>query len=221
MDDPSRPFQQFLQPELMAAEKRSGIASEMQFDLRDRPKTVVKWDELGKLGGHRVRRIEYFLAPTPEPEDQRKFAGFVVIEQSPGIFAQLFKWSGDFPPPAFFRTGNTDVLVIERDFGGNVPMVMTWAWVWTAQGPMRVEVEKAVQEAIEKVAPGHAGYSTGINWSDLHTETYSWGPGGYPGKVGVEETVNAWFDLRGNRLTVKRVEWKKSFDENAPVKRWP
>lgn len=59
------------------------------------------------------------------------------------------------PDPRVVAVGRTNVLVIERDFGGNIPMVMTWAWVWTAKGPMRIEVEKAIQEAIAKVAPGH------------------------------------------------------------------
>jgi hypothetical protein len=205
----------------MAAEKMSGIANQMSWDLREHPKTVVKWDELGKLGGHRLRRIEYFIDPMPAREGPEKFAGVIVIERSPGIFAPLLKWSGELPESAVVRAGVTDVLVIAKDFGGNVPMVRTWAWVWTEQGPMRLEVEKTIQEAIEKVAPGHAGYSTGIDWSNLHVQTYSWGPGGYPGKIGVTETVNAWFELQANRLAVKRVEWKNSLDAKAPIKHWP
>lgn len=125
------------------------------------------------------------------------------------------------PDARLHVVGRENVLVIDRDFGGNVPMFMTWAWVWTAQGPMRIEVQKAIQEAIAKVAPGHQGYDTCVDWSDLSTETYSWGPRGYPGKVGVDERVNAWFELKGNRLIVKRVEWRKTFLENPLVRRWP
>lgn len=40
-------FQRFLQPEWMA--KQSGAWSELSWMLREKPKTVVKWQELGKL----------------------------------------------------------------------------------------------------------------------------------------------------------------------------
>jgi hypothetical protein len=213
--NPPRPFGQFLQPERMAADQHSEFAGQLSWLLHEHPKTSVKWDELGKLGGHRVRRIEYSSVQATGAEAE-KFAGFVVIERSLGIFAPLLQWCGR-PLPV----GETNVLDTGKDFGGNIPMVITWAWVWTPQGPIRLEVEKAVQEAIQKVAPGHAGYDTGIDWPSLHTQTYSWGPGGYPGKLGVTEVVNAWFELRGTRLVVTRAEWEDRAADNVIVKRWP
>ena len=213
-------FQRFLQPEWMA--KQSGAWSELSWMLREKPKTVVKWQELGRLGSHRLRRVDYYVVPAENDGSLQSFAGYVVIEGSTGIFWRLFEWCGSPMPDARLHVvGRENVLVIDRDFGGNVPMFMTWAWVWTAQGPMRIEVQKAIQEAIAKVAPGHQGYDTCVDWSDLSTETYSWGPRGYPGKVGVDERVNAWVELKGNRLIVKRVEWRKTFLENPLVRRWP
>jgi len=219
LNERPRKFAQFLQPELMA--KESGSWSELSWFVGRNPKTVAKWEDLGELGGHKLRRIEY-LIPTATTEPPEKFAGFVVIERSRGVFSRLFEWCGSpMPEPSVVLVGHSNVLVMARDFGGNIPMVMTWAWVWTAKGPMRIEVEKAVQDAITKVAPGHRGYDTGLDWSNLFTQTYSWGPSGWPGKVGVDEIVKAWFDLRENRLVAKRVEWKKGFDDVVSVRRWP
>jgi hypothetical protein len=114
------------------------------------------------------------------------------------------KWSGDMPAPVIHRVGQATVLVIQKDFGGNIPMVSTWAWVWGPMGPIRLDVEGSVHEAIHKVASGHTGYETGLDWKTLHCTTFTW-QGKYPGKVGVGETVEAWFRLKGTHLAVKRV----------------
>jgi len=215
-----RAFEQFLEPQRMA--KESGQWSTLSWFVGENPASVATWVNLGQLGGHRLRQIEYSAPPAEAGNAPNKFAGFVVIEKRPGLFSRLFDWCGSpMPEPRVVAVGRTNVLVIERDFGGNIPMVMTWAWVWTAKGPMRIEVEKAIQEAIAKVAPGHAGYDTGLDWSNLSTQTHSWGPDGWPDKVGVDETVRASFNLQENRLILKRVEWRKSFDDKAPVRRWP
>ena len=36
-------------------------------------------------------------------------------------------------------------------------------------------------------------------------------------KIGVDETVEAWFDLKGTELIVKRV----TFQKNGEERRWP
>ncbi|HXJ40217.1 MAG TPA: hypothetical protein VNH18_13140 [Bryobacteraceae bacterium] len=222
VDDSPRPFAQLSQAEFLAKNTTFGISIEVASILREHPHTTAKWDELGYLSDHRVRRVRYFVAETTTSPETQEFAGLIVIEKTPGIFAPLLKWCGSpIPPATIHKVDGTDVLVTARDFGGNVPMVTTWAWVWTPQGPMRLEVEKAVQQAIDKVVPGHVGYNSGIDWRTLCTKTYSWGPGEYPGKAGVTESVSACFDLRGNSLTVKRVDWKGGLDADAPRKHWP
>ena len=220
--NPSRPFQEYLQPDLMAMDKMSGIIGELAFDLHNYPDMRAKWIELGELSEHRVRLIEYVATSHRASAQEIKFAGFLVIERTPELFAPLFRWGGGpMPTPNVFTVSDQKVLVVTKDFGGNVPMVATWAWVWIGDGPMRIEVEKAVKEALTKVAPGHSGYDTGIDWSNLHVGTAAWGPDGYPGKIGVHEGMEAWFELDGNRLLVKRVIWRDLFDQDVPVRHWP
>src|SRR5712691_8703064 len=78
-----------------------------------------------------------------------------------------------------------NVLVIAKDFGGNVPMVTTWAWTWGSSGPIRLDVRAALKQAIHIVAPDYDGYDTGIEWNTLHGLTWVW-KGAYPGKIGVD-----------------------------------
>ena len=80
-------------------------------------------------------------------------AGLLLAEGSPGIFSPLLRWSGQMPEAVIQRGGAVSVLVVQRDFGGNVPMVSTWAWVWGPLGPITLNVEGVVADAIQKVAP--------------------------------------------------------------------
>jgi hypothetical protein len=92
-------------------------------------------------------------------------------------------------------------------------MVQTWAWTETVAGPILLDIEQARNDAIQKVAPGHGSYSTFIDWDTLYTRTYAW-----PGKVGVHETVDIWFDFKDAKLIPKRVELSEPDHE---TKHWP
>jgi len=41
-----------------------------------------------------------------------------------------------------------------------IPMVQKWAWIWSAKGPVRLDVEGAILDAIRKVAPKYFCYDT-------------------------------------------------------------
>jgi hypothetical protein len=212
-DNPALPFRQFLQPKLMAGEKTSGIASELTFDIGEHLQMSPEWREVGKFGGNRVRQIDYVLADAGVQNGVVTCASFVVIERSPGIFAPLLKWSGEMGEAVLFRVSGGSVLVVRKDTGGRWHEILTWAWVWTAAGPIRLEVERAVLNAVEKVYPAGDYVPSGMSeWPSLHTHTFLVGP---------DDTVDAWFELNGNKLLVKRVERKSIYIENAPVKRWP
>jgi hypothetical protein len=104
-------------------------------------------------------------------------ADILLAERGGDLFAPLFRWRGDMPPAILHRVGSSQVLVVVKDFGGNVPIVGTWAWVWSPAGPIRLDAEGALRKAIQRVAPGHVGYDTGIQWETLHCMTWSWPEG--------------------------------------------
>ncbi len=157
------------------------------------------WREISVLGTSRIREVRYFLNDVEIP------GALLLAERRDGLFAPLLKWSGDLPEPALYRFGGSSILVMTRNFGGNIPMFRTWAWTGTVSGPILLDIEQAQNDGVQKVAPGHASYNTGMDWDTLHIRTYAW-PGEWPGKVGVHETVDIWFDLKDAKLIPKRVE---------------
>jgi hypothetical protein len=192
--DRPRPFKEFLEPSLWAKDPQ--IGGEASYDLNQlqgKPITAA-WKEIGAFGTHHVRLVHF------------PFGDVLLAEKSPGIFSPLMKWAGEMPTPALHKIGAESVLAMAKDFGGNVPMVQTWAWIWAA-GPVRLDVEGAIQLAIEKVAPGHSGYDTGIDFKTLQAITWTWA-GDYPGKVGVSETIKMWFELKNAALFPTRVEYE-------------
>jgi len=144
----------------------------------------------------------------------------LLAEGSRGIFSPLMKWAGHMPEATFYEAGGTRILVLEKDWGGNIPMVQTWAWIWGPGGPTRLDLSDVFHQAIEKVAPGYSGYDTGLDWNTLHGQTWVW-KGDYPGKVGVGYIVEAWFQLSDNGLIVKRAEFRDAFGNAPSTVRWP
>jgi hypothetical protein len=210
--NPPRPFKEFLDPVQLVKAHRDGFSAEFGWDLDQKGAPVkANWREIGLLGSHRIRTVRFSRGEYP-------LADLVLAEGSAGIFTPLLNWSGTMPDPVIYRVGPASVLVVQKDFGGNVPMVSTWAWVWGSIGPIKLDVERAVHDAIHKVAPGHTGYDTGLDWDALHSRTWTWPEGEYPGKVGVGETAEAWFDFDGTRLAVKRAVFRK---DGGAEKRWP
>ena len=94
------------------------------------------------------------------------------MEGSRGLFTPVMQWRGNMPVP-FLRRG---ILVMERNFGGNIPIVYSWAWVWSPLGPVRLDAGGAVYGAIEKVAPGHSGCGTAFDWDALFCLTWTYIP---------------------------------------------
>jgi hypothetical protein len=213
--DPPRPFKEFLNPRELAKQPHDLFSAELRWDLNQKgPPVKAVWHEVGILGSHRIRDVRYF-------EGESVLADVVLAESSSGIFSPLMKYSGEMPAPVIHRIGPAAVLLIQFDGSGNVPSVGTFAWVWGPVGPFRVDVRGAMQEAIHKVAPGHTGYDTGLDWKTLHCVIGTWPEGKYPGKIGVDETVEAWFQLDGTHLAVKRVVFQKGWGKDADERHWP
>ena len=70
------------------------------------------------------------------------------------------------------------------------------------------------------MAPGYSRYSTGLDWNALHYKTWVW-KGGYPGKIGVSDTFEAWFNFGRGGLMVKRAELREGVGDNPTTVRWP
>ena len=197
--DRPRAFREYLVPGDWAKSQRDSFSAEFQWDLKQSSLGALsnQWREVGSLQSHRIREVRFLRA-------KDVIAGLVLAESSPGIFLPLMKWAGDMPQAEIFETG---VLVLQKDFGGNVPMVSTWAWVWTPNGPVRLDVSGAIQAAVQKAMPGWRGLETGLDWRTLEGRTFVW-TGDQPGKLGMSGSVHAWFRLSGTSLAVDRVEFQ-------------
>jgi len=211
--DLPRVFEEYLRPGAWAKTRGDSFSGEFQFDINIPGSAwTVDWSDVGTLGSHRIRQIRH-------KNVERNFAKLLLAENAGGLYVPLMKWSGDMPEPSIHKLDGGEVLEIAKDFGGNIPMVETWAWVWTEAGPIRLDIAAAVLDATTKIAPGYSRYGTSMNWKRVHNRTWVW-KGKYPGKVGVSDQVDAWFTLRGDRLIVKRVELRELFSEE-PTRTWP
>lgn len=176
------------------------FSGDFQFDLKypEGKKVKTVWTEAAMLASHPIRRVDYSA-------DGSVFGSLLLAAAGPNTFRPVLKWSGVMPEAAVYSSNGIQVVVIAKDFGGNVPMVRTWAWMWGPLGPLRLDVRAAMQEAIRKEAPGYSGYDTEFDWVNLHGQTWIW-KGEWPGKVGVFDAFEAWFDLGNRGLTVKRAK---------------
>jgi len=190
------------------------FSGDFHFDIAEPPRFAVSWREIGRWGSHRIRRVTYSHGGSP-------FADLILVEGSPNIFSPLMLWSGRMPETVLQKVDTAMVLVLQKDFGANIPMVSTWAWVWGAGGPVRLNTEGAMREAIQKVAPGFEGYSTSLDFRTLYCRTWVW-KGEYPGKVAVSATVEAWFELGVDRLLLRRAIFSEDgADKTRKTIRWP
>ena len=196
------PFDYYLHPETW--DKR-------HFDLPagDYEKLRAEPREIGRLGTYAIRSVRYFLGESPTGD-------VLLAERVPGRFVPLMWWAAKIDPPILYRPNGVQVLAMSRDFGGDVPTVETWAWVWGPDGIARLNVRGAKEAAIGRVAPGYTGYDTAMDWEKLQLTTHLW-QGDWPGKASVTATLNAWFEIRGVQLSVKRVV----FEENGKQIVWP
>ena len=179
--EPPRPFHEFLSPGEWSNTLSGWFTGDFRWDLQQHGDFRVTWREIGRWGNHRIRIVRYAAGDSI-------FASIILAESNRNIFAPLLLWSGQMPEPASHEIDGIQVLVLQKDFGGNIPMVSTWAWIWSGNGPIRLDVDGAIAQTIEKVAPGHVGYSSGLEWPRLHCDTGVW-KGPYPGKIGVDRSV--------------------------------
>jgi hypothetical protein len=178
---------------------------------KDRFRAV--WNEVGVLGASRIRQVDYLV------NDSSVGAYLILAERRDGLFAPLLKWNGPLPEIKVYRPGPTGVLAFSRNFGGNIPMVRTWAWTFTAAAPLQLDLEQALGSAVQKVSSTHRCYDTEFEWETLHLLSWCWS-GEWPGKPGVKDQINIWFDFKDGKLVPKQVELRNIENANG-TKRWP
>ena len=123
------------------------------------------------------------------------------------------------PDAVIQDVSGTQVLVLQKNFGGNVPMFPTWAWIWGPKGPIRLDVDAAIDSAIHSLGPAFNGYNSGLDWETLTCRTGVW-EGEWPGKIGVGKEMEATFEISGGRLVVKDVKVRNLWDPlRIPKKR--
>jgi hypothetical protein len=159
-------------------------------------KITVMSEDIGRLANSRVRSIKYSV-------DGTRSMSIILAERADGLWIPLMKIVGDLPQPAQVRDG---VIAISRNFGGNMPMYRTWAWVWNGQGPILLDPYAAVADATEKLGKGYGCYAMEFEWETLHTRTYC-AHEGYQHKADFHYLLDVWFDLKDAQLLVpKRLE---------------
>ena len=209
----ARAFNEFLRPDWLTPAV-DGFVFETGLDRFQPGKDTFKatWNEIGVLGNSRIRRIEYTV-------NGRWSGDLLVAERKDGLFVPLLKWAGPLPEIKPLRPGKDGVLGFSRDFGGNIPMVETWAWTASTDGPVRLDVAQALRDAIQKVSPIHNCYSTEWDWNNLQVRTWCW-PGEWMNKPSVKYQMNASFDFSNGKLVPRRVELQH-LEEASDIKRWP
>jgi hypothetical protein len=183
-----KPFEYYLHPELWQKAVQELMVSGGEF-ARHKP----TWREVGLLGPMRIRAVRYPSGEEPWALD------IVLAESGRSRFVPLMRWSGEMPPATVHKVGKVLVLVVSKDFGGNVPMVRTWAWIGGPHGPIRLSVDSAIEAAIHELGSHYGGYNSGLDWDTLHCRTGVW-EDQYPGKVGVGEEMEAWFAIEHGAL---------------------
>ena len=212
--DRPRRFEEFLAPGAWSEMPGDWFSGKFTTDIQhhELAQFKVTWREVGRLGTHRIRSVRY-------RKERDVLADLILAEGNRGIFAPLMKWLGPMPEAAVYEADGTQVLVVQTDDGGKIPMIRTRAWIWGSQGPVNVEVDGCTQ-AIPLVAPGYDGYDTGLDWPNLNCQTWVW-KGAYPGKIGVSATVRAWFKLRDGGLVITRAEFVDESGDESKMVRWP
>lgn len=170
--------------------------------------------EVGRLGNARIIEVQYALGKDP--------AGIVLIaERRQGAFAPLMTWflGTGIPQPsaAIVEARGTQVLAIEYDFGGAlVHNTYSWAWIWTSAGPLLLDVDTPMTDAVREVAPDYDWFCDNFDWRTLQSQTFPW----KEPRDGAWE-VDTWYDIKNGKLIAVRAEMRDRFDADIPVKRWP
>lgn len=209
----ARKFEEFLRPDWLK-QPVDGFTVNTGLDrLRPRDTFRATWREAGVLGSSRIRVVEYLVNDMPAG------AYLILAERKDGLFAPLLKWNGTLPEIKTFRPGPAGILGFSRDFGGNIPMVRTWAWTSTDAGPLLMDLDQSLRDAIQKVSAVHNCYNTEVEWETLHLRSWCWS-GEWPGKVSVKGVIDVWFDFKDAKLVPGRVELRNT-ENAADIKRWP
>jgi hypothetical protein len=214
MGEKPRKFEEYLRPDWLK-EPVDGFSVNTGLDRLQPGKDILtaKWQDVGILGSGRIRQVEYFVNGQPMA------ASLILAERKDGLFVPLMKWNGELPEIQVYRPGESGIIGFSRDFGGNIPMVKTWAWTSSTGGPQRMDLQQALNDAIQKVSSIHGCYNMAFEWDTLHLDTWCW-PGEWKGKPNATDRMNAWFDLIGEKLVPIRVELR-NVDEPDKIKIWP
>jgi hypothetical protein len=192
-----------------------GLTLESGFNLLKpaEHKITAMSEDIGRLGNSRMRSVKYLIDAAPSG------SSVILAERADGLWVPLMKIAGDLPRPALVRDG---VIAMSKNFGGNVPDIRTWAWVWNGAGPLLLDPYTAVAEATEKLGTGYGCYRTEIEWATLHNLTW-WLHGEYRSRGSFHYQLDVWFDLKGAQLVPKRLELVDVAQEGPreEPKHWP
>lgn len=176
------------------------------------------WREVGQLGASRIRTVKYLI------DDATDGVSVILALRGDGLWIPLMKIAGGLPAPTVLHDG---IIGMSRNFGGNVPMFRTWAWVWNGQGPILLDPYTAVDDATQKIGGGYGCYAMEIEWDTLHTRTYcARGEDLQKGNFqrgSFHYQLDVLFDLKDAQLVTKQVDLV-DFAQEGPreePKHWP
>jgi hypothetical protein len=195
---------------------------EIRNDISRRPQASqrVAATDLGRLAQRRVRRLDLHLG-----EDV--IASMLVAETADGRWAPVLRWYGKMPPATLVNAMGRSLLWLQKDWGGTVRMVETWAWAEGHGGLLRVDTGAAVAEAMGKVPGTRHGDSLGPALWEWTPQTGVW-KGAWnvrDGKGRFAVKAQARFRWDGQDLRVEQAERRESSlestEESEVVVRWP
>ena len=165
--DQPRPFAEFLVPGAWTSTPGDFFSDEFQDLVETYKPAKVTWKELGRFGSHRIRHITYGV-------DDSSFADLILAESNPGIFSPPLKWYGPALGPKTYNHNGIQVVAAAKRFGGKFGVFAMWAWIWRADGPVRLDVNAALSQAVAKVAPGLPGTPIELDLEALRGLTGLW-----------------------------------------------
>lgn len=193
----SAPFSVYLDAAVQA--KQTGEHAHLLKPLDEAGNPIsVRWREVEGFAAKSLRLVEF-------RRNGNSLTGTLVAEMPDGSFGMLMSWTGEIPQVQVLQLGETPLLVLERNYGGNRPMYTYWVWTWSDKGPTRQHVPAVLESAIEKVKPGYTGYPTGIDWKRGHTRTWIFPKGKQQGLFGEQMPLDIWLMMDGDRLVPEKV----------------